>query len=87
MNNSKDALTETFERAIRENHEVVGVRIEMDGFPEDEIIINPIVNAEDKLKYYQDTYDGSLHHKYADAIRIVGWASGDVKEAIESLGL
>ncbi|MBL4951102.1 hypothetical protein JK635_02455 [Neobacillus sp. YIM B02564] len=64
----------------------VAVRIEMEGFPKAEIIVNPIENADSKLAYYQKTYNENLNHKYAKGIKIVGFTFGeDMKEIQEDL--
>ncbi len=73
-----------FERAKKCNAKFVAVRIEMEGFPEAEIIVNPIVNADSKLEYYKKTYDEDLNHKYAKGIRIIGCTFGSDMSEIES---
>lgn len=47
--------------------------ISMPGFPEPEIITNPVANLEKKLEYYKSTYDDKLEHKYAKGVKIIGW--------------
>lgn len=54
----------------------VGVLIEMDGFPQPEVIINKAENIDSKLAYYKKTYDENLNHKFAPGIRIVGFSYG-----------
>ena len=49
----------------------------MNGFPESEIIVNPIINADSKLAYYKNTYDEELNHKFSKGIRIAGFTFGN----------
>lgn len=72
-----------FERAKKYNAKFVAVRIEMEGFPEAEIIVNPIINADSKIAYYKKTYDENLNHKHAKGIRIVGCSFGNDMAEIE----
>lgn len=76
-------LENCFERAKKNYARFVAVRIEMEGFPEAEVIINPIANADSKLEYYKKTYDDNLNHKYATGIKIVGCTFGDDFKEIE----
>ena len=72
-----------FERAKKNNHKFVAVKIEMEGFPEAEVIINPIVNADSKLAYYKKTYNEELNHNHAKGIKIIGCTFGDSMNEIE----
>lgn len=72
-----------FKRAKENGAKFVAVRIEMDGFPEPEVIVNPIINADSKLAYYKKTYDEELNHRHAKGIRIVGCTFGDSMDEIE----
>lgn len=47
--------------------------IKLPDLTEPEIITNPPVNLEQKLKYYKETYNDGLEHKYADGVKILGW--------------
>ncbi|MGG3234618.1 hypothetical protein ABEP17_14240 [Priestia flexa] len=76
-------LERSFKLAKEYNAKFVAVRIEMEGFPEAEVIINPIVNADAKLEYYKKTYDDNLNHKYAKGIKIVGCTFGNDWNEIE----
>jgi hypothetical protein len=49
----------------------VAIQVRMDGFPEDEIIVNKYENIDTKLDYYNKTYDENCNHKFAKGIRIV----------------
>jgi hypothetical protein len=76
-------LERSFQLAKKENAKFVAVRIEMQGFPEAEVIINPIVNADSKLEYYKKTYDENLNHNHAKGIKIVGCTFGNDWNEIE----
>lgn len=78
-----------FAIAILNKVKYVAVAIEFDESDDVEIIVNPIENAEYKLKYYQESYDEDLNHKYAYGVKIVGVTFGDTFEEIENdlLGL
>ena len=82
-NYQMNSLEMCFKRAIEYKAEYVAVKIEMEGFSSPEIIINPIENAEDKLKYYQNVYDENLNHKHAKGIRIVNFTYGYSFEEIQ----
>ena len=73
-----------FERAKQYKAKYVAVLIEIEGFPEPEVIVNPIRNLDSKLAYYQKTYDENLVHKNLKDIKIVGCTFGqDMKEIEE----
>lgn len=67
-------LVHIFDEAKDGEWEYVGVKIHMDGFPKDEVIINEKDNIDTKLEYYQKTYDANCNHKFAKGISIVGAA-------------
>lgn len=76
-------LENNFNYAIEYGEKFVAVKIEMKGFAEAEIIVNPIENAKDKIDYYKKTYDDELNHKYAEGIKIIGFTFGDNMSEIE----
>lgn len=65
-------LTQLFNEAIEAKAKYVAVRIQMEDFPEDEIIINPNENIVGKLAYYEKTYDENCVHKFSPTIKITG---------------
>lgn len=77
-------LEQCFNKAYDERMKYVGVKIEMQGFEEAEIIINPFENIKDKLEYYKKAYNEELSLKAFIGIRIVGFAFGDRFEDIEN---
>jgi hypothetical protein len=72
-NNLEICFNEAKEREMK----FVGVVIEMDGFPQAEVIINPAANIDSKLEYYKKTYDENLSHKFAPGIKIIGFSYGN----------
>lgn len=70
-------LEQTFNEAMESSARYIGVKISMNGFPSDEVIINQTENFEKKLEYYKDTYDEGLNHKHAPGICIVGFNYAD----------
>lgn len=77
MNLTMNHLETAFNQAIVTGSAYVAVLIEMEGFPEPEVIINKQENIETKLAYYKKTYDENLNHKFAKGIKIVGCAYGE----------
>lgn len=76
MNLTMDGLKEAFSNAKNVESNFVAVKIQMDGFPEPEIIVNPNENIDSKLEYYKKTYDENCNHKFAPGIKIVEVAFG-----------
>ncbi|WP_368900772.1 M23 family metallopeptidase [Oceanobacillus oncorhynchi] len=70
-------LEHCFNRAKELDQSLVAVKVEMKGFPSEEIIVNPIINVDSKLEYYKSVYDEDLNHKYAEGIRIVDFSFGN----------
>ena len=79
-------LEHCFNKAVEDGVLYVAVVIQMDGFSNNEVIINPLDNAESKLEYYKNTYNDDLEHKFSNGIRIVGCTYGkDFKEIEDQL--
>ncbi|MED1436938.1 MULTISPECIES: hypothetical protein [Bacillus cereus group] len=78
-----EGLEECFNDAVNAETNFVAVKIEMDGFPSDELIINDKHNIALKLEYYKKTYNEDLEHRYAPGIRIVGYAYGHSLSGIQ----
>lgn len=77
-------LGNCFNKAWEEESEYVGVKIEMDGFLKEEIIINSIENFGSKLNYYRNAYNEDLTLKNASGkVRIVGFTHGNSFNQIE----
>jgi len=70
-------LENCFNQAQVKGAAFVGVKIEMGGFPEPEVIINGRENIESKLEYYKKTYNENLEHNHAPGIKIVAFTYGE----------
>ena len=76
-------LEKCFYEASRQDKKYVGVKIQMQGFPKAEIIINENENFDSKLDYYKKAYNEDLTLKTFNGIRIVGFTYGDSFKDIE----
>jgi hypothetical protein len=76
-------LEKCFEEAVVLGEKYVAIKVHMDGFPSDEIIVNDSANFEKKLEYYKSAYDENLNHKFSKGVSIVGFVSADYYEDIE----
>lgn len=83
MNLTMKNLINCFTEAKKLNMPYVGVRIRMEGFPEDEFIINKAANIDSKLEYYKNAYNDNLALKFNNNIQIVGMTFGESFEDIE----
>lgn len=76
-------LERCFVEAQEQRSRYVGVKIQMAGFEEPEIIINPMGNFENKLAYYKKAYNEDLTLKSFDGIKIIEFTHGDRYDDIE----
>jgi hypothetical protein len=79
-----DFLNSAFDTATTIGDRFIGLKIQMDGFEKDEIIINERENFKSKLEYYQRVYDENLNHKFSKGISIVDVASGNSFDDIQA---
>lgn len=79
-----DNMREVFLQAHINEIPFVGIRVQMDGFPEDELIVNGYENIKPKMDYYEKTYGEDLQHKFSPTIRIVGFASGQSPDEVRN---
>jgi len=70
-------LENRFNQAIGLGVNYIGVRIQMQGFDEPEVIINPTANFESKLEYYKKAYGEDLVLKTFSGVKIIGCEYGD----------
>lgn len=84
MNLTMKDLEECFARAKNEQWEYIGVEIQMEGFPESEVIINPHENFDAKLTYYQKAYNEDLTLKAFNGIKIVNFTCAEEYNEIEN---
>lgn len=76
-------LEKCFYEASQKNKKYVGVKIQMQGFPKPEIIINENANFDSKFVYYKKAYNKDLTLKTFNGIKIIGFTYGDSFESIE----
>jgi glutamyl-tRNA reductase len=81
MNTLTD-LKKVFIDAIRQGHIYIGVAVKLPNLESPEIIINPMENFEEKLKYYKNAYDENLVLKTCNDIEIVGAYGSDYADDI-----
>jgi hypothetical protein len=81
MNN----LEKCFMTAHEKGAKFVAIAVDMEGFPEHELIVNKHENILSKLEYYRSTYDENLQHKYSKNIRIFGVTYGDSLAGLEDV--
>jgi len=79
-----DNLEKCFYEASQKGAKYIGVKIEMQGFPKAEIIINENENFDSKFAYYKKAYNEDLTLKAFNGIKIIGFTYGDSFEAIET---
>lgn len=76
-------LEKCFFEASHKGAKYVGVKIQMQGFPKPEIIINENENFDSKFAYYKKAYTDDLTLKSFEGVKIVGFTYGDSFENIE----
>lgn len=76
-------LERIFDLANQLGINYIGVKIQMQGFDEPEIIINPKENFESKLAYYKKAYNEDLTLKTFNGIKIIGCESCDSFQEIQ----
>lgn len=80
-----DNLEKAFYEASIQEKKFIGIKVEMLGFENPEIIINDNANFDKKFEYYRGAYNDNLTLKNApDKVKIVGFTYGDSFEEIES---
>jgi len=72
-----------FFEASHNGAKYVGVKIQMQGFPKPEIIVNENENFDSKFAYYKKAYNEDLTLKTFNGIKIIGFTYGDSFEDIE----
>lgn len=76
-------LEKCFQEATVRGEKYVGVKIQMEGFPKAEIIINENENFDRKLAYYKKAYNEDLTLKAFNGIKIIGFTYGNSFDDIE----
>lgn len=72
----KEQLIEAVQEALQTNKFLFAIHVAMEGFPDDEVIVNTYDNFEKKLAYWCNVYDDDLVHKHSKGIAIVHWKVG-----------
>jgi hypothetical protein len=67
-----DELEDIINKAI-DGEISLSLFIKLPDLVEPEVITNPPTNLKQKLKYYKETYNDNLEHKYAKGVKILGW--------------
>ena len=67
----KESMVYLFNKAKEDNAKYIFTTIDL-GYDKDEIIINPIDNVDEKIKYLSKTYNDELEHPHAP-VRITGF--------------
>ena len=76
-------LERCFFEASTKDMAYVGVLIQMQGFPQPEVIINKNANFDSKFAYYKKAHDDTLTLKSFSGIRIIGFTYGNSFDDIE----
>jgi hypothetical protein len=76
-------LENCFNAAKKLDKNFVGVVLTLPNAPGEEVIINGKENFDEKLKYYQSTYDENLNHKHVPNLKIVGFTFGNTFDHIQ----
>lgn len=76
-------LEKCFYEASQQDKKYVGIKVQMQGFPNAEIIINENANFDSKFAYYKKAYNEDLTLKTFNGIKIIGFTYGDSFQEIE----
>ena len=76
VQSKKDLLKLAVSQAMNEMPSgYFAIKVRMEGYPYDEIIVNDIKNMEQKMAYWDKTYGEDLVHNFSKGIAIVGFRS------------
>ena len=78
-----EKLKKCFKTAMSVKAKYIAVKIKMNNLEKCEIIVNPIENATEKLKYYSEAYNEDLTLKACKDIKIVDFTFGNELSDIE----
>lgn len=81
--NPRDYFVAIIEDAIEKETPYMFMVVKIKDYIDNELIIEPLVNFEDKLEYVLETYDEQLNHKYSKGIEIVGFGVSENLKEIE----
>ena len=77
-------LEKCFYEASQQDKKYVGVKVQMQGFPKPEIIINENENFDSKFDYYKKSCNEDLTLKAFSGIKIIGFTYGNSFQEIEN---
>ena len=77
-------LEQCFYEASQQGKKYVGIKVQMQGFPKAEIIINENENFDSKFEYYKKAYNEDLTLKAFSGIKIIGFTYADSFQEIEN---
>lgn len=76
-------LENCFNRALENNANYFGIKVQLEEKSYSEVIINERRNFEFKWDYYTKAYNENLTHKHNEKIKIIGFTYGNTFEEIE----
>lgn len=76
-------LENCFNRALENNANYLGIKVQLEEKSYSEVIINERRNFEFKWDYYTKAYNENLTHKHNEKIKIIGFTYGNTFEDIE----
>ena len=81
----KAIMLDHFRHALEFGKRFVAIKVKKEGFPSDEIIINRHESIEDCIKYWENTYNDDLVHRYSPTVSIVSWFVADTYAEIQKV--
>lgn len=83
MQSKLDQLKDVIAEAKHKQAKFIYIIVKNPELAENEIIINPIVNADRKVQYFEKAYDESLHLKNNPDIQIIDFGySHDISDDV-----
>ena len=76
-------LENCFNRALENNANYLGIKVQLEERFCSQIIINERNNFDSELDFFKKTYNENLTHKHGEKIKIVGFTYGNTFEEIE----
>ena len=76
-------LENCFNRALENNANYLGIKVQLEERFCSQIIINERNNFDSELDFFKKTYNENLTHKHGEKIKIVGFTYGNTFEDIE----
>ncbi len=83
MKTKKQRFREIFEGFVNDGAKYVGVYVKAPNVPEPELILNPVVNAKEKLKYYMKAYNDDMQLNTVSSIKVLAVTGAIYLEDVE----